>query len=124
MKHKHITKFFQCFKNFNEVQFLRDLANALEPFGNISPDSDVNEDFATWLSAIQSQLDRHAPLKSKELKLIISLNGTPIRNYEIGQHIWNTEIKQNLLYEVQKGNTFQNPLPTLRTPKLYGNICN
>ena len=67
-KHKHITKSFRCFKNFNEVQFLRDLATDLEPFGYILPDSDINEDFAIWLSAIQSQLDRHAPLKPKRVK--------------------------------------------------------
>ena len=98
------------------------------------PDSDINDDFAAWLSTIQSQLDRHASLKSKKVKTknfpewytqeileTRKLRDTN-KNYEIGQHIRNTEIKQKLLYGVQKGNTFLNPLPILRTRKLYGNI--
>lgn len=67
-KHEHITTKFRSFKNFNESQFLQDLAADLEPFCCLSPDSDINEDCACWVSAITRQLDRHAPLKIRRVK--------------------------------------------------------
>lgn len=67
-KNEHKTTMYGSFKTFNESQFLPDLAADMEPFSNLSPESDINKDCTAWYSAIQRQLDRHAPLKTKRVK--------------------------------------------------------
>ena len=57
---------YRSFKTFNESQFLPDLAGDMKPFSNLSPESDINKDIFAWYSAIQRQLDRHAPVKNKK----------------------------------------------------------
>ena len=67
-KNEHITTTYRCFKTFNETQFQHDLASALEPFNDLPAVSNINDDCSLWLGIIQSQLDRHAPIKSRRVK--------------------------------------------------------
>ena len=68
LKNEHITTTYRSFKNFNETQFLQDMATALGPFSDILVDSDINEACSTWIKTIQHQLDHHAPVKSRRVK--------------------------------------------------------
>ena len=67
-KNEHTTTSYRSFKNFNETQFLQDLATDLGPFSDILVDSDINEACSIWIKTIQHQLDHHAPLKSRRVK--------------------------------------------------------
>ena len=66
LKNEHITTTYRSLKNFNETQFLQDLATDLGPFSDILVDSDINEACSSWIKTIQHQLDHHAPVKCKE----------------------------------------------------------
>ena len=65
-KNEHITTKYRSFKTLNESQFLQGLAADMEPFSNLSPESDIDEDRTTWYSAIKRPLDGHVPLKTKQ----------------------------------------------------------
>ena len=78
LKNEHITTTYRSFKNFNETQFLQDLATTnLGPFSDILVDSDINEACSTWIKTIQHQLDHHAPVTENqgELSTTDCLNG-------------------------------------------------
>ena len=68
MKNEHITTTYRSFKNFNETQFLQDLATDLGPFTDTLVNSDINEACSTLIKTIQHQLDHHAPVKSRRVK--------------------------------------------------------
>ena len=55
-KNEHITTKYRSFITLNESQFLQDLAADMEPFSNLSPESDIDEDRTTWYSAIKRPL--------------------------------------------------------------------
>ena len=40
----------------------------MEPFKNLMPETDINEDSTAWYSAIKVQLDHHAPFKRRRVK--------------------------------------------------------
>ena len=55
-KNEHISTSYRSFKNFNETQFLQDLATDLGPLSEILVDSDINEACSIWIKTIQHQL--------------------------------------------------------------------
>ena len=65
-KDKHITTSYRCFKHFNEINFLNELAEDLETFE--TDQETVNSDFVVWSSIILKHLDKHAPIKTKRVK--------------------------------------------------------
>ena len=67
-KNERITTTYRSFKNFNETQFMQDLATDMGPFSDILVDSDINEACSTWIKTIQHQLDHHGPVKSRIVK--------------------------------------------------------
>ena len=65
-KTEHMTTSYRCFKRFNETIFLSDLGSDLESF--TLSNSNVDDDFTSWFSIIQKQLDKHAPIKTRRVK--------------------------------------------------------
>lgn len=65
-KAEHTSTTYRCYKHFNEALFLSDLSADLESF--TIHNSDIDKDFTAWISIIQNQLDRHAPVKTRRVK--------------------------------------------------------
>ena len=65
-KTKHISTTYRCFKHFHESSYLDDLGSGLELFE--ASQSHVDDNFTKWFSVIQMQLDRYAPLKTRQVK--------------------------------------------------------
>ena len=65
-KTEHMTTSYRCFKRFNEILFLSDVGSDLESF--TLTNSNVDDDFTSWFSIIQKQLDKHAPIKTRRVK--------------------------------------------------------
>ena len=63
-----MTTSYRCFKRFNEILFLFDLCSDLESF--TLSNSNIDDDFTctSWVSIIQKQLDKHAPIKTRRVK--------------------------------------------------------
>ena len=57
---------YRSFKNFNEDNFLKDLADQLETL-DISP-SHTNSNFINWTSKFTDVFDKHAPVRHKRVK--------------------------------------------------------
>ena len=57
---------YRSFKNFNEDNFLKDLADQMETL-DISP-SDTNSNFINWTSKFTAVFDKHAPVRHKRVK--------------------------------------------------------
>ena len=61
-----MTTSYRCFKRFNEILFLSDLDSDLESF--TLSNTNVDDDFTSWFTIIQKQLDKHAPIKTRRVK--------------------------------------------------------
>ena len=62
----HTTTSYRCFKNFNEEEFLSDLALGFNSF-SLSPAS-IDSDITLWYDQLLKHLDKHAPVKFKRVK--------------------------------------------------------
>ena len=65
-KAKHISKSYRCFKHFDENAFLSDLSVDMNSFTVEHPD--INQDMQKWYSIISKHLDKHAPIRHKQVK--------------------------------------------------------
>ena len=65
-KNSHISIIYRDFKNFNETNFLNDLAN--EPFDKIKNETICNVAIDKWYKLFNKILNVHAPLKTKRVK--------------------------------------------------------
>ena len=62
-KTEHMTTSYRFSKRFNEMLFLSDLDSDLASF--TLSNSYVDDDFTSWFSLIQKQLDKYAPIKTR-----------------------------------------------------------